>query len=416
MKRAELMVVSAISVMAVLACNAQSSPAADYQDAKHNVCEGIFSFPPCTEWGAHVTGSNNVALGDEMMPSLTGGNDNVALNTNALRNDTTGEANIAIGRSALGENTEGDENVALGLRALDHNIGGFGNVATGTFALYFNDGADNVASGFEALFENTSGSWNIASGAEALRSNTTGSSNVALGYFAGKNLTTGSHNIDVSNEGVAGEEGTTRVGTEGKQTRAFMAGIYPTPVAGCTVQVTSEGELGCNSAAGASGATGPTGPTGPSGPAGEKGEKGATGPAGNAAIATFTSFAGVASGNCLDYTELASQGNGKCPAQTNGWSNSNLLAGPTPNNGGTPTNLYVDTNATVKGSDTATVAVVDNTSDASLIYCTVNSSNVNHCFATSGTGSVGPGDNIEVKVTASGSSGDKASWRVRFRY
>jgi hypothetical protein len=70
----------------------------------------------------------------------------------------------------------------------------------------------------------------------------------------------------------------------------------------------------------------------------------------------------------------------------------------------------------VKGSDTATVKVIDNTSGATLIECTVDSSNVNHCSAASGSGSAAAGDNIEVKVVASGPSGNKKSWRVRFLY
>jgi hypothetical protein len=44
-----------------------------------------------------------------------------------------------------------------------------------------------------------------------------------------------------------------------------------------------------------------------------------------------------------------------------------LLAGPTPANGATVTNLYADSNATVKGSDTALVAVIDNTTGATRL-------------------------------------------------
>ena len=80
------------------------------------------------------------------------------------------------------------------------------------------------------------------------------------------------------------------------------------------------------------------------------------------------------------------------------------------------TNLYADTDGTVTGTDTAVVAVIDNTTGATLLSCTVNSSTVNHCSATTGSGSAGPGDNIEVKVTANGASGNNKAWRVRFRY
>jgi hypothetical protein len=107
---------------------------------------------------------------------------------------------------------------------------------------------------------------------------------------------------------VAGDNETIRIGSEGFETRAFMAGIHSTPISGCTVQVTEAGQLGCNPAAG--GATGPTGATGATGETGATGATGATGPAGKAAIATFASFSGVPSGKCLNYTELAGQGTG----------------------------------------------------------------------------------------------------------
>ena len=70
----------------------------------------------------------------------------------------------------------------------------------------------------------------------------------------------------------------------------------------------------------------------------------------------------------------------------------------------------------MNGSDTATVAVIDNTTGAPLISCTVNSTTVSHCASASGSGSAAAGDNIEVKVTATGPSGNNKSWRVRFRY
>ena len=97
---------------------------------------------------------------------------------------------------------------------------------------------------------------------------------------------------------------------------------------------------------------------------------------------------------------------------------SNFLAGPTPANGATVTNLYADSNATVKGSDTALVAVIDNTTGATLLSCKVDSTTVNHCSNTTESGSAAAGDNIEVKVTATpaNGSGNSKSWRVRFRY
>jgi hypothetical protein len=173
------------------------------------------------------------------------------------------------------------------------------------------------------------------------------------------------------------------------------------------------------------GATGPTGPTGPTGKEGAKGATGSggstgatgsTGPAGNAAIANFASSQSVPSGNCLNYTELAGEGNGSCPRATSGYSLSNLLAGPAPANGETVNNLYADTNATLGSKESALVSVIDNTTGATLLSCTVTSSSNRSCSNASGSGSAAPGENIEVRITASGSGCNNKQWRVRFRY
>ena len=122
------------------------------------------------------------------------------------------------------------------------------------------------------------------------------------------------------------------------------------------------------------------------------------------------------SGYCLNYTELAGQGNGFCPAKTSGYSPSNLLAGPAPASGETVTNLYADTNITLSGTETATVAVIDNTTGAMLLSCTVTAGK-SSCSNAKESGTAAPGENIEVKVTDPGSRcNDRASGRVGFRY
>ncbi|HEV2982245.1 MAG TPA: hypothetical protein VGX51_12500, partial [Solirubrobacteraceae bacterium] len=390
------------------------------------------------------------------LESLTTGNFNVAIATLALANDTTGGNNVATGWKALFANTEGSGNVANGTEALKENtandnvaIGdgavkanttGADNIAVGTSTLAKNiSGAKNVASGFLAMLQNTTGSHNTAFGTNALQSNSTGEANVALGDSAGFNIT-GSENVDISNEGAEAESNTTRIGTEGKQTKAFLAGIFPTAVVGCTVQVTVEGQLGCNLLAGTEGKEGPQGKEGKEGKEGPKGETGAAGkegtpgkegkegkegkigatgppgPAGNASIATFASFEGVASGHCLNYAEVGDPGTGSCPSKTTGFASGRLLAGPTPANGATVSNMYVDSNANVSGSDSVLVAVIDNTTGAPLLSCTVTKASKNTCSNPGSSGPVAAGDNIEVKLTATGSSGNEKQWRVRFRY
>ena len=97
--------------------------------------------------------------------------------------------------------------------------------------------------GINTLFSNTSGNSNTAYGAFALNGNT-GSANIALGFRAGGNLTTGNFNIDIGNPGVAGESNTIRIGGQGTQTSTFIAGIFGANVAGSTVVVNSNGQLG----------------------------------------------------------------------------------------------------------------------------------------------------------------------------
>ncbi len=209
-----------------------------------------------------------------------------------------------------------------------------------------------------------------------------------------------------------------------------MAGVYGVALSGsvCSVMVNSEGQLGCSAGgggqegkegkegtAGATGATGPTGPEGKVGKAGATGSTGASGPAGNAASATFASFTGVPSGNCLNYTGIATPGNGTCPRPTTGFSTSPLLTG-TFDNGATVTNLYAETNVTMRETETATVAVIDNTTAKTLLSCTVEKSK-SSCGNTGTGGTAAAGDNIEVKVTAPGfPRNGRALWRVRFRY
>jgi hypothetical protein len=394
-------VAACIATMVTLAFGAEVGLAADYEDGKGNVCEGAFD---CSEWGKHVTGTDNVALGFDMMPALTSGEHNAALDFGALFANTTGANNVASGFEALASNTggldniasgtdalasnkTGSENIASGRGALESNTTGLDNLASGTFALASNTtGCCNIAIGFHALKSDIEGGGNIASGVEALAGNTTGSSNVALGSRAGTNLTTGYNNIDVSNEGVAAEEATTRIGTEGKQTKTFVAGVHNSNLSGCSVQVTSGGQLGCNNNTAGS------------------------------AVATYKSTKKVLTGKCLNFTGDATPGTGACPAATGGYSASKLLSSPMPANGATVSNLAANTSATVSGGDTAVVEVIDNTTTTVLLTCTVNSTTKNYCTNDASTGTAAVREKLEVRITAVGTSGNEKFWEVTFRY
>src|SRR5206468_2964290 len=141
---------------------------------------------------------------------------NTAEGTDALFSLTTGTDNTAIGFDALFSNTTGSENTAIGSDALLRNT----------------TGIRNAANGFAALESNTTGNNNTVNGYSALVNNTTGNDNIAVGNFAGSNLTTGDNNIDIGNQGVAVEANTIRIGTQGTQTRTFVAGISGAGVMG----------------------------------------------------------------------------------------------------------------------------------------------------------------------------------------
>jgi hypothetical protein len=179
--------------------------AADYEDANHNVCEGV----GCFNANLVANGaSNNAAFGDGMMPALTSGFENVAIDTGALHANSGGSFNIAIGFDALEANTFGSHNLALGSLALVSNTEGFDNVALGTDALSGNTlGTDNFAGGRLALNANTTGDANAAIGTNALTHNTVGNGNVAVGVSALQNNTNGNGNVALGGALIANTTG-----------------------------------------------------------------------------------------------------------------------------------------------------------------------------------------------------------------
>jgi hypothetical protein len=236
---------------------AQLSPAPDGGYPNDNTAEGtdaLFNLTTGSENTANgfqallsnTTGDSNTATGSQALPSNTTGVRNTATGFATLESNTSGERNTATGRAAMVNNTTGNNNTADGHDALFSNTTAIRNTATGSFALFSNTtGPNNTAIGYFALFSNTTGNSNTANGYDALVNNTTGVGNIALGNFAGSNLTTGDQNIDIGNVGVAAEANTIRIGTEGTQTNAYLAGIYQTNIAnGLVVKVDSDGHLG----------------------------------------------------------------------------------------------------------------------------------------------------------------------------
>jgi hypothetical protein len=95
------------------------------------------------------------------------------------------------------------------------------------------------------MFANTNGNNNTALGSGALALNGSGSGNIAVGLSAGRNITNGSNNIDIGNSAPGNESNTIRIGTTGRQTAAFLAGVDGVTVAsGTQVFIDSAGQLG----------------------------------------------------------------------------------------------------------------------------------------------------------------------------
>jgi hypothetical protein len=228
--------------------------------------------PVCNPPGCNSTqsdGGGNTAGGTDALTNGTSGNfgiDNTAFGDSALYSNS-GDFNTASGYDALYENVSGLYNTANGFYALYYNngsyntatgaealegqhdgnsaVGGSDNTANGVQALLSNtSGNDNTASGYGALLMNSSGIQNTAVGADALENNGTGGNNIAIGANAGVNLTTGSNDIDIGNDGVAGESDITRIGTNGVQSRVFIAGISGKNIKGAEVVINSNGQVG----------------------------------------------------------------------------------------------------------------------------------------------------------------------------
>ena len=212
--------------------------------------------------GGAVLLGGSTTLNNSGVTALTGGggvtvsasSGSVTLGSTATSADT---ANTIVSRNGSGNFSAGsitltgpliiqnsDQNTPVGFDALPNNTGS-GNTATGEYALYDNtSGSDNTGFGAYSLYSNT-GNNNVAFGYEAA-SGMTGNNNIAIGYEAGLSSTPGSANIDIGNEGQPGDNGVIRIGTQGTQSVAFIAGISGVTISpsGGAVYVNAKGQLG----------------------------------------------------------------------------------------------------------------------------------------------------------------------------
>jgi hypothetical protein len=211
---------------------------------------------------ANTVGIENTAVGYAAL-ALSTVDGNTAVGYQALTANTTGIANAVLGKNALAANTTGSGNSAVGFGALQNNIAAQFNTAVGTAALGQNNADNNSAFGFEALTFNTTGIGNTAVGSTALRVNniggmntalgrrtlllnTSGSGNIAIGHNAASTAANPSNSIFIGNPGLAADTATIKIGTQGTQTTAFMAGISGASAGGSGVQAyvdTTTGQL-----------------------------------------------------------------------------------------------------------------------------------------------------------------------------
>lgn len=122
-------------------------------------------------------------------PNTSTGNMNTAFGANSLLSPT-GTRNVAIGTNVLPSNGSGNRNTAVGERAMFTNTTGSFNTAFGAGTLFSNQSGDfNTAIGRQALTTNAFGLYNTALGNDAGYSLANGSNNIFIGYRAGYNET-----------------------------------------------------------------------------------------------------------------------------------------------------------------------------------------------------------------------------------
>jgi hypothetical protein len=150
--------------------------------------------------GSSVEASQNTAVGQFTLYSLTSGSSNSAFGLNSLFGTTTGYNNSAYGNGSMFGNTTGHDNSAYGTASLPTNTTGSNNSVFGSFGLMLNTtGFSNSAFGSNCMEANTTGNSNSAFGEQSLSVNTTGNGNSAFGSGALNSLLTGNFNIGLGN-------------------------------------------------------------------------------------------------------------------------------------------------------------------------------------------------------------------------
>lgn len=150
--------------------------------------------------GTGIDASQNTAVGDYSLNSLTTGSSNSAFGNNSLKSNTTGFNNSSFGFASLQTNSTGTDNSAFGLLALLMNTTGGYNCSFGSSSLESNTtGSNNCSFGSTTLSSNTTGNNNSGFGDQCMTQKTTGSGNSAFGSGSLNSLTTGNNNTAIGN-------------------------------------------------------------------------------------------------------------------------------------------------------------------------------------------------------------------------
>lgn len=182
----------------------------------------------------------------------------IGFGTGTYPNIVSVGSNIIIGDGCMSQTVgPASSNVALGVGAFNGVINNANNnMAIGASSIsQLQTGDNNVGVGAVVLTNLMTGDNNVGVGSSALASIQSGSANIGIGENAGINLSTSdSNNICIGNEGISGDNGVIRIGTDSTHVSAFMQGIYGITPANTPQLMTigSDGQLGSQTGGGGS--------------------------------------------------------------------------------------------------------------------------------------------------------------------
>jgi hypothetical protein len=178
-----------------------------------------------------ISGGDNCGFGRDCLKVHTSGYSNTAIGSNAMASSLTCGNSVAIGAYALYNSTNCTDSVAIGSAAMTGRTTGVNNVSIGRAAGY---ATTPLASGEKnTIVGSIAGTNYIGDGCVYLGHNqgtsVTGSRNIRIHGDMHGFASSGNDNIFIGSIGDTGnltETATIRLGTQGTQNKAIIAGIY----------------------------------------------------------------------------------------------------------------------------------------------------------------------------------------------